>query len=142
MERLTKPNGRGEYYFSECWKKCEGEPQDCENCPEDYKICQKLGEYEDAEENGLMVRLPCKVGDTVYELCECVDGIYRIFPMTVVKILPYGSVRWIKGEEPTVWNIYATHDYTKMYKNFYDFGKTVFLTREEAEKAFFEGEGK
>lgn len=85
-----------------------------------------------------VVVLPCKVGDTVWELCKCVDGIYRIFPMTVKIVCPYGSVRWIKDEEPSVWNIYATHDYTKMYKNFCDFDKTVFLTREEAERALKE----
>ena len=83
--------------------------------------------------NGVFVP-PCKVGDRVWELCRCDDGMYRIFPMTVTKISPYGSVRWIKDKEPTVWNIYATSDYTYMYKDFYDFGKTVFLTIEEAEK--------
>lgn len=87
--------------------------------------------------NGVIVP-PCKVGDTVWELCKCVDGIYRIFPMTVNIVCPYDSVRWIKDEEPSVWNIYATHDYTKMYKNFYDFGRAVFLTREEAERALKE----
>ena len=66
MERLTKLNGNGEYYFPACWRKCKGNPQDCDHCPEDDKICQKLGEYEDAEESGLMVRLPCKVGSTVW----------------------------------------------------------------------------
>lgn len=29
----------------------------------------KLADYEDAEEQGLLVRLPCKVGDTVYRIC-------------------------------------------------------------------------
>lgn len=94
--------------------------------------------YEDLPDyllaNGVIVP-PCKVGDRVWELCRCDDGMYRIFPMTVTKISPYGSVRWIKDKEPTVWNIYATSDYTYMYKDFYDFGKTVFLTKEEAEKA-------
>ena len=32
---------------------------------------QKLAEYEDAEEQGLLVRLPCKVGDRVYFLDIC-----------------------------------------------------------------------
>lgn len=31
----------------------------------------KLADYEDAEEQGLLLRLPCKVGDTVYVICEC-----------------------------------------------------------------------
>lgn len=30
---------------------------------------KRLAELEDAEEAGLLVRLPCKVGDTVYKLC-------------------------------------------------------------------------
>lgn len=34
-------------------------------------MVQKLGEYEDLEEQGLLLRLPCKVGDTVYATCTC-----------------------------------------------------------------------
>ena len=30
------------------------------------KVITKLGEYEDLEEQGLLVKLPCKVGDTVW----------------------------------------------------------------------------
>lgn len=52
--------------------------EDCgvaeEHCPhlmEDECAClreviNKLAAYEDAEEQGLLLRLPCKVGDTVY----------------------------------------------------------------------------
>lgn len=32
------------------------------------EIINKLAEYEDLEEQGLILRLPCKVGDTVYKL--------------------------------------------------------------------------
>lgn len=32
---------------------------------------EKLKEYEDIEEQGLLLRLPCKVGDTVYAICTC-----------------------------------------------------------------------
>lgn len=31
-----------------------------------YPAIEKLATYEDLEEQGLLVRLPCKVGDTVY----------------------------------------------------------------------------
>lgn len=31
----------------------------------------RLGEYENLEEQGLLVKLPCKVGDTVYIVAEC-----------------------------------------------------------------------
>lgn len=32
---------------------------------------EKLSEYEDAEEKGILMRLPCNVGDAVFVLCEC-----------------------------------------------------------------------
>lgn len=97
------------------------------------KILTKLADYEDLEEQGLFVRLPCKVGDIVWELCLCDDGNYKIFPMTVKTISEYGTLRQVKKDK-TIWNIYAESDYTYMYKSFADFGKTIFLTREEAEK--------
>lgn len=97
-------------------------------------IMQKeLKEYKDLEEQGLLVRLPCKVGDTLWELCLCDDGNYKIFPMTVKTISEYGTLRQVKKDK-TIWNIYAESDYTYMYKSFVDFGKTVFNTKEEAEK--------
>lgn len=34
-----------------------------------------------------------------------------------------------------VWNVYVKADYTKAYFKFLDFGKTVFITKEEAEAA-------
>lgn len=32
-----------------------------------FKVAEKLAAYEDLEEQGLLVRLPCKVGDTVWD---------------------------------------------------------------------------
>ena len=32
------------------------------------RIIERLAEYEDLEEQGLLLRLPCKVGDTIYEV--------------------------------------------------------------------------
>lgn len=37
-----------------------------DNCPCLQEVIEKLGQYEDAEEQGLFIKLPCKVGDTVY----------------------------------------------------------------------------
>ena len=97
------------------------------------KILTKLAVYEDLEEQGLLVRLPCKVGDMVWELCLCDDENYKIFPMIVKTVSEYGTLRQAK-KDITIWNIYAESDYTYMYKSFADFGKTVFSTKEEAEK--------
>lgn len=33
-----------------------------------HKLVDKLGEYEDLEEQGLLLRVPCKVGDTIDKL--------------------------------------------------------------------------
>lgn len=96
---------------------------------------EELKKYKDLDKQGLFLRLPCKVGDTVWELCNCNDNVYRVFPMKVANVIAYGSIREIKGKEPVTWNIYAISDYTDMYKSFYDIGKTVFLTKEEAEEA-------
>ena len=94
---------------------------------------EELKSYKDLEEQGLLRRMPCKVGNTVWELCLCDDGNYRIFPMIVKTISEYGTLKQVE-KDITIWNIYAESDYTYMYKSFADFGKTVFSTKEEAEK--------
>lgn len=108
MKRLTEKD----------WKdKCEGYPwnvlpvKDIDDLPY-YK---KLAAYEDAEEQGLLLRLPCKVGDTIY----IVFHNHTIGKSTVVsfKMIAEG------------WAV-KTNDWSYLFT---DFGKTVFLTKEEAE---------
>lgn len=50
--------------------------------------------------------------------------------MKVCNINLYGDIH--KGK---VWNVYLENEYTKAYRSFYDFGKTVFLSPEEADAA-------
>ncbi len=71
----------------------------------------KLAAYEDVEEQGLLLRLPCKVGDTVYLIKN--DGTIseRVADMMFIGVL---------------WE---------------EFGKTIFLTEEEAEAKLAEMEG-
>lgn len=132
MERLTKRLGnKGTVVYTK--GKYEGAIP-AEMTSDDIRaVLKKLAAYEDLEEQGLLVRLPCKVGATVWELCLCDDGNYKIFPMIVKTISEYGTLRQVKKDK-TIWNIYAESDYTYMYKSFADFGKTVFSTKEEAEK--------
>lgn len=140
MERLTeryKDPIANTVLIKECGDKlckniCDDIEYDCSKCGLE-KALEKLATYEDLEEQGLLVRLPCKVGDTVWELCLCDDGNYKIFPMIVKTISEYGTLRQVE-KDITIWNIYAESDYTYMYKSFADFGKTVFSTKEEAEK--------
>ena len=95
-----------------------------DNCQE---AINKLGKYEDAEEQGLLLRLPCKVGDIIYE----------IHPLT-------GKIAQRKIKSIVVCNC---PDLTIMYKSGYDysnvqddFGKTVFLTQAEAEQKLNESD--
>lgn len=65
MERLTerKRNFNGTAISKKSMIDREGYPT-----VSDYasKVLTKLATYEDAEEQGLLLRLPCKLGDTVY----------------------------------------------------------------------------
>lgn len=82
-----------------------------------------------ADKEGRVIVLPCKVGNVVYGL----HGERTILPMVA---------KWIETNADG-WTVAA--QYTPMAPKFYqfsDFGKTVFLTREEAEKALAEMEGK
>ena len=69
MERLTTRNIAGVVVYKN--------PFECEQCGDtiwrlpdygDGSPTEKLADYEDAEEQGLLLRLPCKVGDTIYEV--------------------------------------------------------------------------
>lgn len=87
----------------------------------------KAVEYEDLEEQGLLIKLPCKVGDMVYLLG---GKDYNEFHV--------GCIDWkcrmkYKGN---CYQLYLEDSYCdKAYRNFSDIGKTVFLTQEEAENA-------
>ena len=83
------------------------------------KTADRLAYYEDMEEQGRLIKLPCKVGDRVY-----FAAWFGTEPHTVKRIIePYFYTDDARGMGSTA--------------DFYlkDFGKTVFLTREEAENA-------
>ena len=82
-------------------------------------VFNRLAEYEDMEEQGLLVRLPCKVGDTIY---RCGDPIKKIYEWQIAYVEVY--------EDETVFVDDSDNTFVEA-----DIGKTVFLTREEAEKA-------
>ncbi len=63
MERLTERNDIGNYFYPKCFEKCDGlgASSKCDNCELTSSVCEKLGEYEDLEEQGRLVKLPCKI---------------------------------------------------------------------------------
>lgn len=101
-------------------------------------VIDKLGEYEDAEENGLLVRLPCKVGDTVYYI-NTVPHI-ALYQNTIYKAKVARIVTTHLGTSIVI-QIHNDYGCTEI-PNINDIGKTVFLTREEAESAIKERDSK
>lgn len=91
----------------------------------DYLTENRCPNYVD---KSLCVVLPCKVGGTVYFV-----GPYEVAEMRVGNVFPAG--RFVKGK---LCNAYLVTDCTYQCVTFADFGKTVFLTREEAEAALKE----
>ena len=127
MERLTESNPS--WIDDELWERaCE---PDCEEIDAVYR---KLKEYEDAEEQGLLLRLPCKVGDNLYFLHH--DEVIVLEVLSVkyhAEAENYGA--FIR--EKVIIDVEGIP--TEI--DFCDIGKTVFLTRGEAEAKLKEMEG-
>lgn len=98
----------------------------CKECLH-FNMCllssEKAGICKEFKDRSKFIELPCKVGDVVYAVSKCNN---KIFSKKVVEIL-------LKEDNGYV--------YTEpCYFIFEDFGKIVFLTKEEAEKALKERE--
>lgn len=94
------------------------------------KILTKLGEYEDLEEQGLLLRLPYPLGTEYIYFVDIKDRkVYKLDAEKIeVNMMPISK------------KILYTIDYFEIL--FEDFGKIVFLTREEAEAKLKEMEEK
>lgn len=105
MERITEKEMNGDYVMLKKCTKTQCVPV-CDECEVDKEALKKLKNYEDAEEQGLLIRLPCKVGDDVWTI---------MCGMT--------------GKHPALFR----QEFT--LSMFSHFGTAVFLTKEEAEAA-------
>ena len=132
MERLTKrsANGTGIYATP------SGEPVKWED--NRHNVLQKLADYEDLEEQGLLLRLPCKVGDTVWDndygkpCAYAITGFsfgtgegYIDEPISEKEVVCYYS-----NSSGSITGSFAVSE----------IGKTLFLTKEEAERKLEEME--
>lgn len=128
MERLTKNDLNKVCYDpweicgmdKHCTKGCHDEGGCTKGC-HILKIYRKLAEYEDAEEQGLLLRLPCAIGGTIYKF---------EYPTKVDE----------NGDE---WTIIDKKRATVAPLKFAlchldSIGKLYYLTREEAEQALAE----
>ena len=102
------------------------------DCADKYgqvaKWLKELKSYKEAEEQGLPVRLPCKVGDTVYRVNA--GAKQPIIPMTVLEI----HFLCYKNERAVRFDAIGKEDMGEICYRLEDIGRIVFLTREEAEK--------
>ena len=95
------------------------------------KILTKLAVYEDLEEQGLLVRLPCKVGDMVW------DNDFGYPESYEIKAFSYGYCD--SYVEPDIDDeiIFYYENYTGSITGAFpmsEIGKPIFFTREEAVK--------
>ena len=128
MERLTERTADGilvkENYEKETLKtlySCYGEKPNPHytNCEEGYCAMEKLADYEDAEEQGRLVILPCKVGDTLYRL---VPNLYREYvEIKIAQFVINKNGIYFITDKGVSWSADKI-------------GKTVFLTKSEAEQ--------
>ena len=99
---------------------------------------KELMKYRELEEQGRLLKLPCNVGDTVWVVTSPInvfdygeydgDAEYEVYESFLSSVSYYTS-----GEQ---FRIYAkvTNSFIAAYFRECDFGKSIFLTREEAEK--------
>ena len=113
MERLTNKGSKGEIWISDTdetrrWGRKES-------------AYRRLAEYEDLEEQGKLIKLPCKIGSVLYEIND-LTGFITERDIDKIEIF----------ECPTPHIFLTSGRYYRMSAS-RDFGKTVFATKSEAE---------
>lgn len=128
MERLSlrKEDGTGT-----CIQNCTCEA----NCGFIWDVFTKLADYEDAEEQGLLLRLPCKVGDTVWYEDKNSTWLIGVHPYQITNVMISQNKKGEWTKKYRAMRIYngKTVDWQINF-SFDDIGTIVFLTKEEAEQ--------
>ena len=148
MGRLTEKHYLAEDHYMKCSDTCHGD-MDCIDCPAFDQLVERLAAYEDiaelcggadrlrelaeADKDGRVVVLPCKVGETVY----FVNAKQTLEFAVVGYAVDETGISWVHSEH--VDKIGDTNERTFSPDRF---GKNTFFTREEAKKAPQEMEGK
>lgn len=125
MERLTIRSKNSDMVWYKDVENNDAYVEPCEMTPHHSRMAiAKLATYEDVEEQGRLIKLPCKVGDVVYGINtdRNIVSALKIISTKIYSYAIYFDYQLIDG----------------IYKNIVsfadiDFGKTVFLTKSEAE---------
>lgn len=139
MERLTEDSVTGETYIKQCASSCPYDGDFCgtDECPVLNAVADKLGEYERAEEHGLLVRLPVKIGDDIYKIpskanydLNVLNGYKannRVYHQKVYSIVFSQRGWFVQCDKDSIHvpNVICVD---------VEYGKTWLLIREEAEK--------
>ena len=135
MERLTKRESANvggrelvlcNYKKEDCNDSCMYES----GCKWQHKALRKLKEYEDLEEQGLLLQLPCKVGDVVYQITRDFISEFKIKTFVCDGKSFFFHWQCIKGIYVNVIGFHSSR-----------IGKDVFLTKEEAKQALAKMKG-
>ena len=121
MERLTKTYSDGTHGSADNLP--------CGENSYTYKglLLEALGKYEDAEEQGLLLRLPVPIGTTVYKFEPLAKGTKRYIKTTLTRYEVF---------DDSIWFTFANG----LGRNIEDFAKYVFLTQAGAEQKLTEME--
>lgn len=118
MERLTMKTEDG-YERVSIWTK-------------NQQLIDKLAYYEDLEEQGRLLKLPCKVGDTVYcifnRYTKCTSSNERFDECSC-----QGCEYECDSKKENYVQDMRAYSLDWIVTNLKNFGKTVFLTKSEAE---------
>lgn len=145
MARLTKISEIGNAYYPKCFEEpCCGMGECLDDrCSLMLDACKKLAEYEQLEEQGLLVRLPVKIGDDIYKIpskanhdLNVLNGYKannRVYHQKVYSIVFSQRGWFVQCDKDSIHapNVICLD---------VEYGKTWFLTREEAEKKLEEME--
>lgn len=144
MERLTeryKDSIANTVLIRECGDRlckniCDDINYDCSKC-ELEKVLEKLADYEDLEEQCLLVRLPVKIGDDIYKIPSKVNydlnvlngykANNRVYHQKVYSIVFSQRGWFVQCDKDSIHapNVICVD---------VEYGKTWFLTHEAAEK--------
>nr|DAK01983.1 MAG TPA: hypothetical protein [Bacteriophage sp.] len=118
MERLTKTYSDGSFGVADNLP--------CGENSYTFKdlLIKKLGDYEDLEEQGRLLKLPCKVGDTVYAI-----GFNNNKPIIYESVV----LSILITEKEIAFNVKVDEFEINSQLKQSMFDKTVFLTKSEAE---------